>query len=834
MANKWKRLAAVAATVVMTSSVAVVVTGCRKTPDGVTYNNYTVAMPSDWNMMTYRDNNDTQIISYINSDLFEFDYKFDESKGGKFKADGTINADAIVDGGYTVKYSAATALQDVTATVDAKFGYTQAQKDAGGYAWKITLRNDLKWDDGTPIKADDFVYSMQEQLNPEFKNFRANSYYSGTNALVNAGYYFNKDVPETYETVASQGYASNDAALAAGVTLYLDMWNFFGLEGATTPDGSKECPQWVDITDTTVYVDPADNSECTAASIYAAYKDSHLDVGMSNASCIGIKVKNEHMNVQFSDVGFYKAGEYELVMCLVNPLYPLNKDGSLNYRAAYNMSSLPLVKKDLYESCKKEPQAGSTLKWTDYDTKLATTASWGPYKLTEFQSGKAYTLEKNKHWYGYKLDDNKDQFKVETIKCEAIPETSTQWMGFLSGTLDTIGIDVTHKDDYRDSKYAYFTPGTGTFSLNLYAGLDVLKKSGRNNGLLAVDEFRKAVSLAIDRADYNAETTTAMQPAYGIVNSMYYYDIDNGGVYRDTVYAKEALLRSYGFTNVDGTKWSDGTHDYATLDAAYEALNGYNPTLAKELVNEAYAKLVANAEHYGYDANKKIEFVYGTSVDNPNTRRDYDYIVKVFNNLVAGTPLEGKITITFDSSTGNKWADDFRAGAYEIASGTGFGGNPLNPANFISLYIDPEWTYSSWWDTESETITFTMPEGDYEGAGRELTMTLMNLARCLEGLPESKDQYKFNWGPGAIPEEARLQLMAKIEELVIGKYYSIPTNYQYTASMLGMQFSYITDEYNYFMGYGGMQYVRVNYTDKQWDSYASGHNLEAEYKKSVD
>ena len=61
-----------------------------------------------------------------------------------------------------------------------------------------------------------------------------------------------------------------------------------------------------------------------------------------------------------------------------------------------------------------------------------------------------------------------------------------------------------------------------------------------------------------------------------------------------------------------------------------------------------------------------------------------------------------------------------------------------------------------------------------------------------------------------------MQLMAKIEELVIGKYYSIPTNYQYTASMLGMQFSYITDEYNYFMGYGGMQYVRVNYTDKQW------------------
>ena len=169
MAKKWKKIAAVATTVVMASSVAASLTGCRKTADGITYNSYTIAMPSDWNLMTYRDNNDTQIIDYINSGFFEFDYLFDESKGGKFKADGTVNADAIVSGGYSVKYSAATKLEDVTASVDAKFGYTQAQKDAGGYAWKFTLRDDLKWDDGTPIKAEDFVYSMQEQLNPDFK-----------------------------------------------------------------------------------------------------------------------------------------------------------------------------------------------------------------------------------------------------------------------------------------------------------------------------------------------------------------------------------------------------------------------------------------------------------------------------------------------------------------------------------------------------------------------------------------------------------------------------------------------------------------------------------------
>lgn len=32
----------------------------------------------------------------------------------------------------------------------------------------MTLRNDLKWDDGTPIKAADFVYTMMQQLSPKY------------------------------------------------------------------------------------------------------------------------------------------------------------------------------------------------------------------------------------------------------------------------------------------------------------------------------------------------------------------------------------------------------------------------------------------------------------------------------------------------------------------------------------------------------------------------------------------------------------------------------------------------------------------------------------------
>ena len=171
-----------------------------KTPDPATfkqaeYSTYTSVMPSNWNELTYQDNNDTQIMSYISSSFYEYDYKFN---GNKYNEDGSINADAIVPGGFTVNYSAATKLEDVTSTVDAKWGYTDKQKEEGGYAWKITLRDDLKWDDGTAITAADFVYSMKEQLNPDFMNYRGNTYYD-TLRIKNSKDYFFQNQEATYD-----------------------------------------------------------------------------------------------------------------------------------------------------------------------------------------------------------------------------------------------------------------------------------------------------------------------------------------------------------------------------------------------------------------------------------------------------------------------------------------------------------------------------------------------------------------------------------------------------------------------------------------------------------
>ena len=350
------------------------------------YNTYTSTMPSNWNEMTYQDNNDTQILSYITSSFFDYDYKFD---GDKYLADGSINADAIVEGAYTTNYSAATKLEDVTASVDAKWGYTAEQIKEGGYAWKITLRSDLKWDDGTPITAADFVYSMQQQLDPAFMNYRGNLYYDTLRIKNSKGYFF-QNQEGTYNPVGSK-YESNEAALAAGVTLYVDIHSLWGAAGYKDAAGN-EAPQWVTITDETVYASADGSDSISGAALWGGYS-SILGVGGNYEAYVAIFEINTIRDVKWEDVGMYEvAGENAFVICLDKSYSLLAKDGSLSVWAPYYMSSLPLVHKAKYEANKHEPAEGATLWTSTYNSDLASTASWGPYMLTEYVAGSHYKL----------------------------------------------------------------------------------------------------------------------------------------------------------------------------------------------------------------------------------------------------------------------------------------------------------------------------------------------------------------------------------------------------------------------------------------------------------
>ncbi|MBR6740074.1 MAG: hypothetical protein IKM04_03305 [Clostridia bacterium] len=841
-----KTLRSMLAVVLCVVLVATTFAGCGKVDPATfkqaVYNTTTTVMPSNWNEMTYADGNDTQIMSYIGSSFFDYDYKFEKDK--KYNADGSINKAGIVPGAYTTNYSAATKLEDVTSSVDAKWGYTDEQKAEGGYAWKITLRDDLKWDDGTAIKAADFEWSMMQQLDPAFMNFRANTYYDTLRIKNSRGYFF-QNQEGTYEPVASLGYKTNAEAIAAGKTIYVDIHSLWGAAGYTAADGSV-APQWVTIDDATVYSSADGSDAISGADLWAGYQ-SILEPGGNYASAVAIYVENPIRDVKWEDVGIYAIeDENAIVVCLDVPYALLKEDGSLSYMAAYYMSSLPLVHREKYEASKTQPVEGATLWTSNYNSSLETTASWGPYKLVEFEAGSHYKLAINENWYGWNMKQYKNQYNITAIYCEKVDEWSTQWMGFLNGTYDDGSLQTENAAEYADSKYTYYTTtATGTYGMQLFSDLNVLKNSGNNNGILAIQEFRHAFNLSLNRSDVVEKIWPgSATPCFGLLNPAYYYDIENsptladGGQYRNTTLAKEGILRAYGFTQSDDGKWSTGSLTGLSLDEAYDSLTGYNPELAKVKIQEAINILTANADYYGYDASKNITLVYGSSADTAKQRFRCTYIQDLLDNLTAGTALENKIDVVFDASAGSQWAEAFRSGTTQIGFGYGFQGNAFNPFDIIGAFVNPDddLNYHMYWDTSAIDLTLAMPAGDYEGAGETITMSIQNWYFCLNGWAEEKNQPKtYNWGAaGSAPTEVRLMILSALEEIVIGESRSVMLIADSGGSMLGAKFSYFSDVENVFMGFGGIRYMEVNYTDAEWAEFVAANNndLSSEYKKS--
>ena len=853
MNKKLKSILMMALSLVL---VAAMLVGCRPTPkDDVTpvtlkqaeYNTTTATMPSNWNMLTYADNNDTQIMNYITSNFFDYDYKFKDDK--KYNDDGSINKAAIVAGAYTTNYSAATKLEDVTSSVDTKWGYTDAQKKEGGYAWKITFRDDLKWDDGTAIKAADFVYSMKQQLDPAFMNFRANTYYD-TLKIKNSKVYFFQNQEGTYESVDSLGYATNADAIADGKVIYINAHDFWGAGDYVDAEGNA-CPQWVPYNSETVYDTANAWSTGTAEDAFSGKSlwenyGAYLEVGSDYASCAAIYVENTTRNVEWDTVGIYAVdGENAIVICLDKAFAFLKEDGSLSYLAAYYMSGLPLVHEAKYEASKIEPANGATLWTSSYNSSLDSTASWGPYKLTEFEAGSHYKLVKNENWYGWNMTEYKNQYNITAINCRKVEEWSTRWMGFLNGTYDDASLSTENAAEYVDSKYvSYSSTDTGTYGMQLYSNLSVLKTSENNNGILAISAFRQAFNLALNRSDIVEKIWpgTAI-PCFGLINSAYYYDIENaptladGGQYRNTKQAKEGVLRAYGFTQGEDGKWTSGDLKNLELDEAYDSLTGYNPTLAKEKMAEAVKELTENAETYGYDATKNITLVYGSSVDTDKQRFRANYLQDVLDDLTKGTALEDKIDIVFDASAGAEWANAFRTGKTQIGFGYGFSGNAFNPFDIVGAFVNPDddLNYHMYWDTSAVDLTLTLPAGDYDGAGETITMSVQNWFFCLNGLAESEKAPKtYNWDAGYAPVETRLMILSALEEVTIKESRSVMLIASSGGSFLGAKFSYISDVENVFMGFGGLRYMEVNYTDTEWTEYVKANNndLTAEYKKS--
>lgn len=819
---KQKKLLMLIAMVLVVVLCASVLTACKKDkgngdgnvtkpgtgwedPKMYTMREYTSQMPSQWCTILSSDNVNNTMESYFTSAFYEFNYKFDAN--GK-----------IVPGAYTVEYSASTKLEDVTKKYAGKYGL--AADATKGQAFAMTLRNDLKWDDGTPIKAADFVYTMSQQLSPKYLFATASNYYSGNYVIHNAQNYVKQGQKGMFpaSSVLSVYDQNDDAKLIftlnghdSHVADYLtsngvDPQEYVAQAAKVTVDALKAIEG-----KSLAEIKKDETMLATWTAVLGWWKTD------PNEELHFFKMEYEYPKMDFSEVGYFVGdNEYELVMVIDGTLRPLDEEGNLTYEAGYYFSGWPLVKKDLWERCEDQSKTPYT---NSYCTTQEKSASWGPYKLTYYQDQKTYTVSRNDKWFGYGLPQYANQYQTDAIVTEKIEEWDTAWLAFQKGNLDGIGMNVKIAADYRTSKRAYFTPETWTFDLNIQSNA-TSRTDKRNNLLLNYADFRKAISLSLDRDDYCAKNNPSSQAALGLLNSMYYYDVENGKVYRESIQAKEAILNAYGATkNADGS-WKVGETTYTDIEDALDATTGYNLTLARQLVESAIAQAKKDGK---YSDGEEIILTYGIETQTADTDRAKNWFQAAFDNMTKGTSIEGKVKIEYFMFSSATWSDQFSNGEYDLCFGA-WGQAAFNPAYLLcETQISAENRYAKNWDPKTVSVTVKATPDDKHEDGI-YTYNLEQWRLILQG----KDGCPVNFKN--FPMEDQLAALGAVETAILKEYYSIPVFSRYSASLMGYKVDYVSYEYNTFMGYGGIRYMTFNYDDTAWAEFVASNNNILNYK----
>lgn len=759
-------------------------------PDTYTYKSYSTALGNNWNPHTWETNADDAIQGYVTSPFC------------------TMSILDSENGVYQWIWEMATGITDVTAdhqddltkyNVDLPEGQT-VEDTKEGFVWEIALNPEARWENGEPITADTYIYSMKQLLNPEMKNYRANLYYSGESAVAGGYNYYFALTEGLYNEVP---YASVPDYLAEGKEVYVDCWNFWGAQGYVDADGN-EVPQYVLITDETVYGEDV-GDPFSGSSLYNDY-GAYLEGG----GYLFEYVLNENYNENYADtydssVGCYKVDDYTI-------RYVTQTRQDYNYFLT-SCTSTWLVYEDLYEAGK---DTSGSLVTTDYCTSKENTMSYGPYKIESLQDGKQIVFVQNPEWFGYEQQEDGSllsmtnfevdgqsvqQYKTTKIVIDVMDEAAAK-QAFLKGELSEWTPSADDLLTYSTSDALYKVDETYTMSFFFNTGLEALQEMDKSKGntnsvVLSNYNFRKAMSLSIDRAEY-VTATTGYKPTYALMNNLYFYDVYNDPTssYRNSEPAMQAICNLYGVEYGEGKA-------YATLEEAYKSINGYNLTEAKELMKQACQELVeAGLYTEGQDIYVRIGWAKGAIESSDNNC--VELLNKFVNAALEGSGF-GKITFEAVGNINDRYGDTAN-GEYAIGYGA-WGGAAFYPFRNMQVYCNTD-QYSineaGCWDPSVETLTINVD-------GEDVTMTWKDWSNALIGS-----------GPyAAAPNETKLEITAIMEEEFLKKYYRIPLAGTTACFMLAYQCSYYTENYNIMYDFGGLRLMQYNYTDAEWAAFVA-------------
>ncbi|MBQ7677498.1 MAG: hypothetical protein IJT32_04620 [Lachnospiraceae bacterium] len=781
--------------------------GSSASADRYTYNTSVDQLCTNWNPHTYMTANDSYPHEFVTSSLYSLIFN---------DALHPLEGKEPYEGYVIVPEMAAADPIDITKEVRTKhpvFGIPSSADS--GYAFRIKLRDDLCWDDGTPIDANTFVESLKRLLDPKLLNYRASDVYKGTYSIANSEKFANAgvgvftsfaDLNTTYEAYIAEGHTDDE--------VFVDI---SGIWNITTADNKT----YAAITDDTKIRDEA--VEEGQPGDYISAKeiwDTYLNAGMIDGpeTYTGIVEYKYEADYPFENVGLYAEDDLTLVFVFNSAL-----DG---FYLTSALSTSWLVKPELYDACLKETKTASGSVWSStYCTSKDTSVSYGPYKIASYQMDKSIRFTRNDKWYGYHdgrhvyvdpVDEKQyDMYQTTDIDCQVIADTTTTKQMFFAGKLAAYGLQAEDYDRYRNSEYCYQTPGSTVYFAIINGFADVIKKreeaadfdkKTKDLETITLPVFREACAVTFDKSAFVQNVMPRCKEGFGLIGSTYIYDPDECLYYRQTDIARKTLCDFY----------SVKADEYSSLESAEESITGYDPVKAAELFQKTYEEalekgFITDLDGDGH-SDQTVTLTYSVAADTDHQTRIIDYLNESFKEATAGSGFDGKIQVIKSAPLGNDWSNSLRNGLTDIVL-AGWSGSRLDPFNLTDLYVDSSRAFDGmWFDAASHDMMLDID-------GEEVTMNLKQWSDSLNGQTVTVSGKEYNFGYGKADVDTRLAILAGFENAILatGDYSPLAND---GSMYLATQKTYdVTDDYNPILGYGDLSYTRYNYNDKEWEQY---------------
>jgi hypothetical protein len=746
-----------------------------------------------WSPFSLRNQGEDKIYSLLQTGLFE--YQLSEDNLGYDIINGLASNFPVDVDGANYLFEKPSDDQRLKRGIPAK-------SEQGGFIYEISINPLAKWEDGKAINANDFVNSLKEFLNPEFRKSGAKSFLS--NLEIGNGLQYYKSQFPIFETMGE--FHTIDARMDNNLygSFYYQLpalydHSFYSLfKEFSNKKLNGTGPLFIEDVDVKKFITLLNNNEWGSVDNpqYVVVKNGSTSTSSREDYIKAIQgllrgVVKYDENKIYSN---YLLADVDSKYSLIKAKYPeMSFEDEVGITLKDNYTFLLWLKNSISEAKLCDILTQSWLQYPNssnsYNTNVLNTKSYGPYKLVS-ENNDNYILEKNENWlYFNNLEafrNGKEIYQASTLNFQVFANHQSALNSFEKGTLDFINLEKEEIPSFKNSKLFNYDLTSATYKLSFNTSWNKLQiaqnKIGVNKTILTNINFRKAFSYALDRNK--------------IVNEYYYDGIPS----LVPISKKYVVNRNDRNSENMGVAYRDYPAAQNVIRDVFNNEDGFDVIQAREYLQNAIIQENASSLSGHYEIGDTVEINFEIHENVSKYSSFIKFLEDSLLEIAKTTALENKISIkTHDGLIKN--------GTTDMAFAT-WSGTEGNVFNLVTAYINEDELLEYGFQPSVETLTIELDGIEVTKSYTEWKDVLLTGEYANQTLTK------------------RIYLLAAIEKGLVEQFRFISL---YTSSRISLNSLKIANrikESKYYINFSEIKEVEFNYNDTEWEQFISSNNFD--------